>query len=67
MAKFIGSNDKGSKECYNYHIRMKIKYGAIEDIIKGLQEEHGVAEEEIKVEESMMRDFKVNLFKDFQK
>lgn len=44
MATFIGSKDKGTKECYNYHTRMKKKYKTIENIIKALQEELDVTE-----------------------
>lgn len=42
MAKFIGSESKGSKECHNYHIRMKYNYRTLENIIKKLQEEYGM-------------------------
>ena len=34
MAHFIGSEGKGTYECYNHHDRMKRKYKNVENIIK---------------------------------
>ena len=51
MAKFIGSEGKGTVECYNYHDRMKKKYKTVENIIKELKEKYGMTQEEINYEE----------------
>jgi len=51
MAHFIGSESKGTVECYNYHGRMKKKYKTVKNIIKELKEKYGMTQEEINYEE----------------
>lgn len=58
MAKFIGSEDKTSYECFTFHDRMKQKYKTYNNIVEHLKEIYKVDQQEIVDERNKIKQMK---------
>lgn len=55
MAKFIDKEKKTGCSCYNFHDRMKQKYGSFDNIVQQLKHLYDVKEEDICAEREKRR------------